>query len=221
MLPYKSTKSFPCKYKSFFVPAHPIAGKEKGGIENAEAGLFKGKKLIICKTSSCKKGKKIAQVWKDAGANIELLNANKHDDIYAHVSHYVQFLSFVCAKHINKNLGEFSRLMKSPEDIWEEIFTFNKANIKKVNDKFLTSLLRKLKYIKQYRGANEFEVAAKIIADSYIDIVPSGYKKYAGSGYKSFTSILASGNKSAKEADVKKVSKILTAIYNDLKKTNL
>jgi prephenate dehydrogenase len=214
-------KIIPAKYKSFFVPAHPIAGKEKGGLENASANLFKGKKLIICKTANCKKGKITAQLWKDVGAEIELLNANKHDEIYAFVSHYVQLLSFACAKHLGKNLGEFSRLMNSPKDIWDEIFLFNRTNLKKVNDKFLISLLRKLRYIKQYKGANEFEVAAKIIVDSYIETVPSDYRKYGGSGYKSFTSILSSGNKNAKEADVKKVSAIITKIYNDLKKTKL
>lgn len=210
-------KVLPSKYKSFFVPAHPIAGKEKGGIENADKKLFNGKKIIIGKTSSCKKGKVIASLWKEVGAMPEFLNSQKHDEIYAYVSHYVQFLSHILAKHFKKDMGEFSRLMNSPVDMWHEIFSYNSRNLRKVHEEFLVSYLRSLKDISSYKGKDEFEVAAKIIVDSYLKIVPLRYRQYAGSGFKSFTSVLTSG-KSAGVIKPAKASKLLGNIYNELKK---
>ncbi len=214
----QALKTIPEKYKSFFVPAHPIAGKEKGGIEHASANLYKGKKLIICKTANCKKGKKIAELWRDAGVEIEFLNAKKHDEIYAYVSHYVQYISHSISKIFPKGGGEFSRLMNSPEDMWVEIFKFNSENLKKVHKEFLSSFLRKLKYVSSYSGKNEFDVAAKIIASSYIDIIPLKYTEYAGSGYKSFTSVVTNAKQSGKKISPEKVSKILSKVYNELKK---
>lgn len=214
-------KQLPAKYKSFFVPAHPIAGKEKSRLENADKNLFKDKKVIICKTANCKKGKIISQLWNDAGAKVELVNAKKHDEICAFVSHYVQFLSFILAKIFPHNMGEFSRLMRSPHEIWSEIFEYNRANLKKVHQKFITSFLRELKYINSYKGKNEYEIAAKIIANSYKNIVPKEYARYAGTGYKSFTSPLSQAIDNGNKADAKKVSKILNKVYEELQKARL
>ncbi len=215
----QAQKALPVKYKSFFVPAHPIAGKEKGGLENAEASLFKGKKVIICKTSACKKGQKVAAMWKSAGAVTELMSAKKHDEIYAYVSHYVQYLSFQLAGTLN-GLGEFSRLMNSPKELWQEIFLHNQANLKKVHGKFRTSLLRRLKHVAEYHGADERAAAAKIVADAYVDMVPANYRKYAGTGYKSFTSLSGSASKGG-SVQAAAISRIMSRIYNGIEKAEL
>lgn len=211
----------PEKYKSFFVPAHPIAGKEKGSIENADADLYKNKKLIICKTPSCKKGKKIAEIWKDAGSNIEFMNAQKHDEIYAYVSHYVQYLSFACAKHLPKTMGEFSRLMNSPKEMWSEIFEFNSANINKVNWIFMKALDKNIKINKSGKARNKHHFTAMLIARTLQEIIPQAYVKYAGTGFKSFTSITKEASPEEIEIKPSEVKLILNKIKNELKKSEL
>ncbi len=211
----------PAKYKSFFVPAHPIAGKEKGGLVNADANLYKGKKLIITKMPNCKKAKIIAQIWKDAGAEIEYLNAKKHDEIYANISHYVQFLSHACAKYFPEDLGEFSRLMNSPREIWAEIFMFNKENIKKTNARFIKAFEQKVKTLKPARAKDKYHYAARIIAQTMQEITPKEHLKYAGTGYKSFTSIAKEANSGAVEVKLPEIKNILNKILNDLKKAKL
>lgn len=207
-------KNIPAKYKSFFVPAHPIAGKENGGIENADANLFKGKKLIICKTSSCNKGKAVAKVWKDAGAEIELLNAEKHDEIYAYVSHYVQFLSHTIAKFFPNQKSEFTRLMNSPKELWADIFKYNSANLRKVNAAYIKALSNQLKK----PITND---APYILSSTLNDLVPEKYKKYAGSGFKSFTSPLLKANNKLAKTNTSEVKKILKAVINELKKAKI
>jgi hypothetical protein len=115
-------------------------------------------------------------------------------------------------------MGEFSRLMNSPGEMWAVIFRFNHLNLKQIHGRFKTSLLRDLKYIGKYKGSDEYDAAARIIARAYINIVPPEYKEYAGSGYKSFTSPLQSAISSPGDIDIGKLSAILTKFFDELKK---
>jgi len=40
------------KIKSFYIGGHPIAGKERGGIDNAQENLFKDKIFILTKENN-------------------------------------------------------------------------------------------------------------------------------------------------------------------------
>jgi len=193
-LPVKEAlKNIPKIFHNNFIPAHPIAGSEKAGVENAKAEMFADKKLLITpysKTTSAAGIKIISQLWKTAGSKVEMLDAKKHDEIYAHVSHYVQFLSFELSKIIKTNLGEFNRLMNSPREMWNEIFEFNHVNLDKINRKFIRELAKTHSPIKTTRAQNSDLITAIIAAQILDDITPTAYKRYAGSGYKSFTSVL-------------------------------
>lgn len=211
-------KNLPKKYHKNFVPAHPIAGSEKSGIDSAKHDLFQNKKLIITKTSNCNRAKNIAKIWQDAGCKIEYLSAKKHDEIYAYVSHYVQFLSFKLEKYFPKNMGEFSRLMHSPKDIWQEIFKYNSANLKKINKIYIKKLKGELKSINDFNSKDEAHLMAKFLVENYVDITPNNYLDYAGTGYKSFTSIMLQSNKDKVSANLE-TKKNLIKIIHELEKT--
>ena len=211
-------KNLPKKFHKNFVPAHPIAGSEKAGIEAAKEDLFLNKKFVITKTSNCNRAKTIAKIWHDAGCKIEFLSQKKHDEIYAYVSHYVQFLSFKLEKHFPKNMGEFSRLMHSPKEIWQEIFKFNSANLKKINKTYIKKLRAELKNINDISGKDEQQIMAKFLVENYVDITPNNYLNYSGTGYKSFTSIMLEGNKNKVSANAE-IKKNITKIIHELKKT--
>jgi prephenate dehydrogenase len=211
-------KNLPKKYHKNFVPAHPIAGSEKAGIEAAKEDLFLNKKFIITKTSNCNRAKTIAKIWHDAGCKIEFLSQKKHDEIYAYVSHYVQFLSFKLEKHFPKNMGEFSRLMHSPKEIWQEIFKFNSANLKKINKAYIKQLKAELKNINDISGAEESQIMAKFLVENYVDITPNNYLNYSGTGYKSFTSVMLQSNKKNIEAS-NELKKNINKIIHELEKT--
>ena len=73
----------------FFVGGHPMAGKEKVGLEEAEKDLFEGKNYILTKTA--KTNQKALNTLKSLisglGAKVSILAPGVHDSIVAGISH--------------------------------------------------------------------------------------------------------------------------------------
>ncbi|MGH7892487.1 MAG: prephenate dehydrogenase, partial [Thermodesulfobacteriota bacterium] len=72
-----------------FVGGHPIAGTENSGVRSGDPDLFKDKRFIITPTSKTdpKAIKKVASLWKTAGAEIHEMDPESHDRIFGFVSH--------------------------------------------------------------------------------------------------------------------------------------
>ena len=139
-----------------FVPAHPIAGKEKSGYDAADGKLFVGKKVILTPLPKNNSVSNLAveNMWKDLGAIVESMTASEHDKIYAYVSHVPQLVAYAYAmaiKHkkyalpeLPKDEGDFatfSRISKSNPGIWAEIFMQNNHNIMRFLEKMFNGLL--------------------------------------------------------------------------------
>ncbi len=142
-----SVKNFKIKnLPKNFIPCHPIAGSDKTGFENSKADLFLDKKFIICPENSEKNSlEKLEEVIKKIGAKTEFLEAKKHDEIYALVSHLPQFLSFLTKEFSPKNIeDEFFktafRLDNSSPEVWEDIFAMNGENLEKFYLEFFENL---------------------------------------------------------------------------------
>lgn len=194
-----------------FVPCHPIAGSELTGYENSAEDLFFGKKFIICPEKAEKNSvKKVEEVIQKIGAKPEFLDAKKHDEIYALVSHLPQFLSFLTAEFSPKKIeNEFFkkafRLDNSDPAMWEDIFKVNEGNIEKFYMKFFDELeiLIKNPQITASKPAAKFDekffeenFAAiyfrVLVVESYLKIPEiKNFQNYAGSGFEDFTSIIS------------------------------
>ena len=75
-----------------FVPAHPIAGDETHGASNYKRGIFKDNPVIVaCEPSEATK--KVESIWKKMGARILRMSPERHDWLFAFISH----LPHVCA----------------------------------------------------------------------------------------------------------------------------
>jgi prephenate dehydrogenase len=72
-----------------FVGGHPMAGKETGGIENAEAGLFRGKAYCVCPTVDATESavRSVLGLARLAGAEPMFVDPEEHDIYAAAVSH--------------------------------------------------------------------------------------------------------------------------------------
>jgi len=72
-----------------FVGGHPMAGKELGGIENAEAGLFRDKAYCICPTVDATESavRSVMGLARLAGAEPMFVDPEEHDIYAAAVSH--------------------------------------------------------------------------------------------------------------------------------------
>lgn len=139
-----------------FVPAHPIAGKEKSGFAAADGKLFVGKKTILTPLpkNHAESNLAVENMWKDLGATVESMTAAEHDKIYAFVSHVPQLLAYayrMAIRHKKYALAElpkdegdfatFSRIAKSDPALWADIFMQNSANIMKFLEKIFNGLL--------------------------------------------------------------------------------
>jgi cyclohexadieny/prephenate dehydrogenase len=123
-----------------FIPAHPIAGSEKSGLDAGNADLFNGRQTIITplENSSPEAVEKLKEFWQACGSHVDFMDAAMHDKIYATASHIPHFISFCYANAIaaskikiknNEAFKGFIRLAASNPAMWTDIFIFNKVAI--------------------------------------------------------------------------------------------
>jgi prephenate dehydrogenase len=160
-----------------FLPGHPMAGKENGGIEFADADLFRGAVWFFTPLPQQKlTGGKIAEYvgWiKKIGAKPAILNPSEHDELCAWISHVPQMISTALASTLVEEYGakapllesggralrEMTRTAASPYSMWRDVALTNK---KYIGDA-LQKLQQKLAHIRESldsRGLEEeFEQA--------------------------------------------------------------
>lgn len=132
----------------YYVPAHPIAGSEKSGLEAGDADLYEGKKVILTPTgiNNAKATDKVKKFWEACGSNVSLMKAKEHDEIYALSSHILHFISFAFVNSIKDqplNNGDsfkkFIRLAGSSPAMWVDIFIHNKKAVLSNLNKFYSN----------------------------------------------------------------------------------
>lgn len=125
-----------------FVGAHPIAGAEKSGASAAKADLYVGKNVVITPSSNTNHEavNQVRQLWQACGANVIEMSAEKHDGIFATVSHLPHLLAFVLVEEIASRdnaeelfnfaasgFRDFTRIAGSSPEMWRDISFANKA----------------------------------------------------------------------------------------------
>ncbi|MBF0566288.1 MAG: prephenate dehydrogenase/arogenate dehydrogenase family protein, partial [Nitrospirae bacterium] len=127
-----------------FVGVHPIAGKDRSGIDAADANLFEKAHCIITPTSGTdvEALDKISRLWRLLGSNVIVLTPEKHDEILSAISHLPHVAAFAlvnAVEYIDDEFLNFSgtgfrdttRIAMSSPDIWSDICLMNKENILK------------------------------------------------------------------------------------------
>lgn len=151
-----------------FIPAHPIAGSEKTGFENARQDLFKNAKVIITPTERTDKTvlKRIIKMWQATGASTELMSAKEHDLIYGLMSHLPHLLAFCMVntvdivsdnliKYAGSGFKDFTRIAMSSPEIWKDIFLMNRENILKMLDLFIKEIEKIKRFITEESKEDE------------------------------------------------------------------
>jgi prephenate dehydrogenase len=127
-----------------FVPAHPIAGKEVAGVENADVDLFAGKQVILTpidRTSPELLQKAIA-VWTGLGCRVGKMSPEDHDSAFAAVSHLPHLIAFALMNAISgqpagkdylslagPGFRDFSRIAASDPQVWRDIMISNRQEL--------------------------------------------------------------------------------------------
>ncbi len=165
-------------FKPFkFIGAHPIAGTEKEGIENAVIGLFKNKKLILTIDEEDENTKRLEELWNDLGAKVEVMNPQLHDFVFASVSHLPHAVAFALVDSLitlSKETGidlflypgagfkDFTRIAASSPVIWKDIFLQNKKDVLHTIDEFINSM----KKLREYIEKEDEEKLLKLLEES-------------------------------------------------------
>jgi len=121
-----------------FIPAHPIAGKEKSGFEASDANLFVNRKVIITplENNSPESIKILAKMWEGVGAEVDFMTPQSHDDLLGMTSHLPHMLAFSLVNYlISKNpeasvyaaggFKDFSRIASGDTIMWRDICLHN------------------------------------------------------------------------------------------------
>lgn len=122
-------------YQSWFVPGHPMAGKAKGGFENAAADLFVGRPWILCPQDRDPEAvKRVEALLELVGAQRVIMTPEEHDASVAITSHLPQLLSSwlrlaACQRKALLAAGpafvEMTRTAGGAEAIWRDIYASN------------------------------------------------------------------------------------------------
>ena len=138
-----------------FVPAHPIAGAEKSGIDARNAKLFDNHKIILTPldTTSKQAVKKVIALWQQTGAEVVTMPADYHDKVLARTSHLPHLLAYnLVAQLANHNdnmdifrfaaggFRDFTRIAASDPTMWHDIFYANKTALLDAIDEFSEQL---------------------------------------------------------------------------------
>lgn len=157
-----------------FVGGHPMAGKEKRGIENADADLFRGRPYILTDPHSNSPTFNEFKSWLiQMGAHIVSMSPAEHDSAVAFTSHLPQLLSTTLAstletyhqesftKVFGPGLLDMTRLALSASDLWMSILDTNREEVLKAVDAFSQVLATVREKLVLNELENTFTSAAK------------------------------------------------------------
>ena len=131
-----------------FIGAHPMAGRETSGIENANKEMFCGANYIITPTE--RNTKDGISLCHDLGqtlgfGTISVLTPEQHDEMIGFLSqltHCIAVSLMTCkdSKHLVDYTGDsfrdLTRIAKINEDMWTELFLLNKRELLEQMDLF-------------------------------------------------------------------------------------
>jgi len=160
------------------VPGHPVAGTEHSGPESGFPELFENRYCILTPPPGADAGavERVAELWRRAGSNVELMDPHHHDRVLAVTSHLPHLISFTIVgtasdleeqlrreKHDASDVVEtrevikysaggfrdFTRIAASDPVMWRDIFLNNKEAVLELLGRFtedITALQRAIRW---------------------------------------------------------------------------
>ena len=132
-----------------FIFGHPMAGREKRGIDFADSRVFKDANYIIIKDEKNKKEnlEMLSEIVKCMGfKKVSFLTAQEHDEIIAFTSQLTHAIAvslvnsdsekYDTNRFIGDSYRDLTRIAKINEDLWAELFIGNKKNLLKMIQQF-------------------------------------------------------------------------------------
>lgn len=140
---------------SDFVPGHPIAGSECNGPFAARADLFQGRKVVLTPTSETHATAQVlvTSLWTVTGAQVEILDAALHDQVFAAVSHLPHLAAYALVNELAQRdnsaeffrfaasgFRDFTRIASSSPEMWRDIAMANRDALLNEMDAYIFAL---------------------------------------------------------------------------------
>ena len=158
-----------------FLGGHPMAGRERFGVEAAEAGLFKGRPYVLTPRADSELETPAARDFIEwigrIGAVPVTLDAERHDRIVAYTSHLPQLASTALASMLDGRaeakagifgpaLVDSTRLSLSSFDMWHDILATNRGSIQEALRNYIDKLEEFCRALEPEQMRSEFGHAA-------------------------------------------------------------
>mgnify|MGYP001171739284 CR=1 FL=1 len=147
------------------VPAHPVAGTEHSGPDAGFAELFDGRWCILTPETGTDQTAvdKVSNLWQQVGSNVEIMDADHHDQVLAitsHLPHLIAYSIVETATDLENDLQkevvkfsaggfhDFTRIAASDPTMWRDVFLNNREAVLETLGRFtedLTSLQRAIR----------------------------------------------------------------------------
>jgi len=137
------------------VPGHPIAGREKTGVDAADAILFNDRRVLLTPSDDVDQNAvdAVTRLWKLTGASVESLSPEHHDRVLAATSHLPHVLAYALVdtlatgqeaeeifRYAAGGFRDFTRIASSDPVMWRDVCISNRDAILQSIDNLNTHL---------------------------------------------------------------------------------
>ena len=149
-----------------FVAGHPVAGTERSGPDSALAELYVGRWTILTPAATTDQSAvdRVAALWRQFGARIDMMDAAHHDMVLAitsHIPHLIAYNIVGTAAHLEEvtqsevikfsagGFRDFTRIAASDPIMWRDVFLANREAVLEMLARFsedLTALQRMIRF---------------------------------------------------------------------------
>jgi prephenate dehydrogenase len=173
--------------RAAFLPGHPMAGKEVSGAEHAEAQLFRGAVWLFTPAApfmpetGATPALEFRTLVEGFGCRTLEMDAGRHDELLAWVSHLPQFLATALSALLEDKFGgdselraiggralrEMTRLGSSPYSMWRDVALTNAQHVEET----LRALEQRLAHLREnldgtglreeFEHANQFRLGPR------------------------------------------------------------
>jgi len=152
----------------YFIAGHPIAGSEQWGAQAARENLFVGHRCVLTPTKKTDKKalQKVAELWRQVGANVEIMDPDTHDQVLGVISHLPHVLVYALVNALNrtnlKNVDlksycaggfkDFTRIASSRPELWRDICLMNRKALGRSLTDYIKNLEQLNRWIRDQKG---------------------------------------------------------------------
>lgn len=169
-----------------FVAGHPIAGTERNGVEASFAELYRDRRVILTpqEDTDPEALARITRMWQACGAEVVLMDVQRHDRVLAATSHLPHMLAFGLVDTLARmdehddifrfaagGFRDFTRIASSNPLMWRDICIANRQAVAEVMLNFAGEMKDLAASIERGDGDQLLAVfeRAKAARDAFVD----------------------------------------------------